>query len=354
MNIAAIICEYNPFHNGHLYHLNQTKEMLGGDTAVICLMSGNFVQRGEPAFTDKWARAETAVRCGADLVIELPFCYAVNGAKQFATGAVNILNSLGLVDYLSFASESGNIGDLEDAVYEDETRLRKFLDRGFTYPRAMQESTGADDSVLNRPNNTLGVEYLRALRNTGSSIQPFTMKRKGNISSSAIREAFARGEDISRFVPENVKGFTGEIPYELVVQAILSKTAGELDALPSAGEGIGNRLKSEVRKYDSTQKFVDGVRQSRYTKARINRCICQALVGYAESSCVRVLAVGKRGGLIIRRLEKDGIDVVTNINRRKGVSEKEILATDIYNLITGRDLYSFSEYVRRPYVTSKL
>ena len=239
MKTAAIICEYNPFHNGHLYHLKQTRAMLGEDTNIICLMSGNFVQRGEPAFADKWKRAETAVRNGADLVLELPFSYACNGAEQFATGAVKILNKLGIVDYLSFASETGNIEDLEKAVAEDENRLRSMLDKGLSYPKAMQESTGADESVLKSPNNTLGVEYLRALKKTKSSIKPVTMMRKGNISSSAIRLAYSRGDDISDFVPETYDGYTGGIPYNLVVSTVLSMSAEELDSLPSAGEGIG-------------------------------------------------------------------------------------------------------------------
>ncbi len=350
MKTAAVICEYNPFHNGHLYQLKEIRRILGADTRVICLMSGDFVQRGEAAVSDKWHRAAAAARGGADLVLELPFCYACNGAGEFAAGAVRILDSLGTVDYLCFGSESGSLAELERCAEEDSGRIRELLDEGMSYPRATREARGAGSDILSSPNNTLAAEYLRALKKLGSRIEPLTIKRMGDISSSSIRSARARGEDVSDRVPESGDWFTGTIPYALVASRVFAMSGGEIDSLPSAGEGIGIKIKKDIRRWSDLSSLVDGVRRSRYTRARINRVICQILVGYERSDAVRILAVGRDGSSVIRELDERGVGYITNINRQAGVSQKDITASDMYNLITGRDLYENSDYIKRPYI----
>lgn len=344
MKTAAIICEYNPFHYGHKFHMNETRRILGEDTAVLSLMSGNFVQRGLPAYEDKWFRAKQAVMMGSDLVIELPFVYACNGARQFAQGAVKILDSLKCVDYLSFGSESGDIDEIRKHIGEDREQI-EMARSGVSYAKAF-----GNDEFMKHPNNILSVEYLRALAAAGSSIVPVTVRRSSHESSSFIRSECAAGRDISGYMPLPYEGYTGGIPYDIVAFAVLSHTAEEIDSLPSAGEGIGFKLRSEIRYHRDTHSLVDAVRQSRYTKARINRVLCQLVAGADSSDAVRILAVGKHGGYLIRKMKKSGVKVITNINKEKGTGAADIKASDVYNIIRGRDLYEESDYVRKPYI----
>lgn len=179
MKILGIISEYNPFHNGHKYHIDKSKELTGAE-AVVAVMSGSFVQRGEPAFADKWLRAQTAVMSGADLVIENPFVYACNSAQVFADGAVNILDGLGCIDFLSFGSEAGSVDALVKFASETDEfkdRLHSALEQGMTYPKAVSFAYGDDDGVMTGPNNILGIEYIKVLNRIKSGIEPVTVKR---------------------------------------------------------------------------------------------------------------------------------------------------------------------------------
>jgi len=208
MKVLGIVVEYNPFHNGHIYHIEKSKEITGCD-AVVCIMSGNFIQRGEPAIINKFARAEIALNCGADLIIELPHPYAMSSAESFAFGAVKILDNIGIVDSISFGSEHGNIDELnliaeilseEPDVYKSE--LKKQLELGLAYPVCRQKalkkylldtnmihnisnSAISDFSkILETSNNILGIEYLKALKKINSSIKPYTICRVSNSYNS--------------------------------------------------------------------------------------------------------------------------------------------------------------------------
>lgn len=191
MNITGIITEYNPFHSGHLYHLNSAKEITNCD-GVICIMSGNFIQRGAPAIIDKWARAEMAIENGVDLVIELPSFYALSSAEIFAKGSVTILDSLGVVNSIFFGSESGNIEELINIskilAYEPlefKNLLKSNLKKGITYAKArensLKEFTNNIDisKILNNSNNILGIEYIKTLIRLNSNINPLTLTRVG-------------------------------------------------------------------------------------------------------------------------------------------------------------------------------
>jgi predicted nucleotidyltransferase len=196
MNVVGLITEYNPFHNGHKYHIEEAKRITGADY-VIAVMSGNFVQRGAPAILDKYSRTEMALRNGVDLVFELPTCYATGSAEFFALGAVSLLEKLGIVDSLCFGSECGDITVLQKAanfllnppaIFD--AHLQTYLKDGLTFPAArlkalehsMEDMEGVDGSNLSRevmePNNILGIEYLKAIKSFGSSMKPVTIKRK--------------------------------------------------------------------------------------------------------------------------------------------------------------------------------
>ncbi len=227
MTITALIAEYNPFHNGHSYHIREARRLTGADFLLV-LMSGNFVQRGEPAIIEKSARAEMAIRCGADLVLELPVCYAAGSAEYFAGGAISLLNALGCVDYLCFGSESGNLDILNTVASvlsrepdDFRQKLRELLRRGLSFPLARQEAlvwyltrksalasdeftSDALTSALSLPNNILAIEYLKALIKSHSSIKPVTLRRLGSgyhdtavgefCSATALRRLFSEAE----------------------------------------------------------------------------------------------------------------------------------------------------------------
>ena len=197
MNVCGIICEYNPFHNGHKFHIEQTRKLFGA-THIVAVMSGNFVQRGDLAIIDKYKRTETALKNGVDLVIELPVQYSLASAEQFAQGAVYLLDKLGCVNILSFGSECGDIELLKETAkavkeYQQSDELKKAIDKGLTYPLALKKiieekySESLSDP-LNYPNNTLAIEYINAIDKIGSSIEPVTLKRKTALHDSEILE----------------------------------------------------------------------------------------------------------------------------------------------------------------------
>ncbi|MCF0149353.1 MAG: nucleotidyltransferase, partial [Clostridium sp.] len=220
MNITGIITEYNPFHNGHLYHLNTAKKATNCD-AVVCIMSGNFVQRGEPAIIDKWKRAEMALLNGVDLIIELPAFYAVSSAEFFAKGAVNILDRLGVVDNIFFGSECGDIDllykiarILTNEPKELKLKIKENLKSGITYAKAREKALinilneDSLNEVLLNSNNILGIEYIKAILKSNSNITPLTMKREGSkyndkelntifSSATSIRENIKNGFNLN-------------------------------------------------------------------------------------------------------------------------------------------------------------
>ena len=190
-NILGIVCEYNPFHNGHLYHLNESKKITSSDYSVA-IISGNFTQRGEPSIVNKWLKTEMALKSGVDLVIELPVVYSISSAENFAHGAIKILDSLNIVDYLSFGSECGDISVLDDIVdvliaepKAYTTLLSHELSKGISFPKARENALmmylgniRRFANILSAPNNILGIEYLKALKKQNSMIRPIALKRK--------------------------------------------------------------------------------------------------------------------------------------------------------------------------------
>lgn len=375
MKILGIISEYNPFHNGHKYHIEKSKELTGADT-VVAVMSGSFVQRGEPAFADKWLRAQTAVMSGADLVIENPFVYACNSAQVFAEGAVNILDGLGCVDFISFGSEAGDIDRLLPFASETDEfkdRLHQALEQGMPYAKAVSFAYNDSEGIMTGPNNILGIEYIKALDKINSHISPVTIKRSDRgyhsdeiagvfASASKIRSMAAKGEDFSEFVPYAYKGYIGGLDYFSIMSHIISLSAEEIDKLPSAGEGLGNRIKSQMRKSGSINSLIDNIRGSRYTKSRISRILCQMITGCssmpANKYYARILGFNSRGAELLKHIKKSecaSIPVITNINREdtsdiESVLKYDIASSDIYNLLTGRNIYEYSDYVKKPFI----
>ena len=261
---VGIIAEYNPFHNGHLYHLNESKKLTDAEISIVA-MSGNFVQRGQVAIADKWKRAEAAVKCGADLVVEIPVVFACNSAPYFAKAGTEILENLG-IDYLSFGSESGNIEELKAISREMKAKneeieeyIQNAIKDGLSYPRAREEAIrnfiGEDaGELVNNPNNILALEYIKNVENA----EVVTVKRQGPgyndmavteelASATAIRYLMEEKEDVSGLMPfDSASAILGEnrpseeTLFRLLCHKVLTTSAGELDAICAGGEGLGN------------------------------------------------------------------------------------------------------------------
>ena len=358
MHTVGIVCEYNPFHKGHLYQLNETKQLLKEDATVVCAMSGDFVQRGEAAVFDKFARAEAACRCGADLVVELPLPWCLSSAESFAFGAVSILSALGC-DILSFGSESADAGALSKlaAFSADESaqkRIRTLLDADATlsFARARQiaaaESLDETAALLSEPNDILAVEYLKAVHRIGSAMKPLAVRRVGAghdsaaageyCSAKALRTMMENGEDPGPFIPEPaMQVFRREMEAEkrpdrrLLEVALLSRLyqlkAEDFDSLPDAGGGAGRRLYEALWSSDKLETTVRSASSKRYTAARMRRMLyCAALGICAEDTkmpppYIRILASNEKGRAHLSHFRgKTALPVVNKYNEVKKLS----------------------------------
>ena len=383
MKTLGIIAEYNPLHNGHIYQMEKCREMAQADNIVV-IMSGDFTQRGEPAVLDKWTRSRLAVENGADLVLELPFAYAVNSAEYFARGGVRILDALGCVTHLGFGAESESLEQLQRIAAETaeespdfQNRLQQYLAEGVTYARAREKATAEllGDEVaehVQTPNNILAIEYLKQLHLCGSGIEPVMVTRKGAgyhaespedgfASATAIRRTLTP-EERKAFVPENVDKALAAAPsqedcFHLIQTKILSSTPEQLAEVFSMSEGLENRMIDQIRRSRTLDEFVDNVKSKRYPETRIRRILCQILMGlkaFEDEFYVRLLAASSRGTALLKQIKKNSdIQVITNINKEERLPELikyDILAADIYNVVTGADLYKKSDYVVHPFI----
>ena len=301
MKIAGIIAEYNPFHNGHIHHIAQTREITGCDYVVVC-MDGSYTQRGEAACMDKWTRARAALSCGADAVFELPALFAVRTADVFARGGVKILGDIGC-DVLSFGSETADMDLLrrlaelrENEPEEISASIRNKLAEGKSHARArgeaLAESIGMDIESLNAPNLTLGAEYLRAIRQFGMDMQAAVIPRIGGYhdekmggiaSASAIRAALLRGESADEAVPEIMRMHLKQVadmhaPDDLLLHALRSMGEDKIAALPDVGEGLEKRVFRCAREAAGRDELIEMLKCKRYTRARIARLCAHALL----------------------------------------------------------------------------
>ncbi|MEG1847482.1 MAG: nucleotidyltransferase [Lachnospiraceae bacterium] len=321
MKVVGIIAEYNPFHNGHLYQIEQARSLSHADY-VIVVMSGDHVQRGMPALLDKYARARMALANGADLVLELPLYYACSSAQYFASGAVSLLHHLGVVDSLCFGSEYGQIDVLSmiaHALYqESETYsicLRNYLAAGKPYPEArmlalldtLPKSRNNDDSdiynILSAPNNILGIEYLKALMTCQSDIIPCTVKRLGSAyhdtqlvdslsSAAAIRDALRQNVDLTLLkshMPASayqiIQEYTQEAPFlfpddysQLLHYKLLLDAPVGYTAYADVSEELSNRIVNYLPQYTELSEFINLLKTKDITYTRISRCLLHILL----------------------------------------------------------------------------
>lgn len=379
MKVSGLICEYNPFHNGHLYHINETRK--NGATHIVSVMSGSFVQRGDVAIMDKLMRARLAVKSGVDLVIELPVQYSLSSAENFAAGAVWLLNSLGVVDELSFGSECGDVEKLSRALeMVDEvasTRafdINEIMEKGYTYPRALTSVLSGvypnAAAIVSEPNNTLAIEYLRALKSLRSPIVPFTVKREGashdsgavedgKASASYIRERILAGagtSELAEIMPEIWAKAVGEAAekggiakLERLERVILYKlrmaSPEEIARISDIAQGLEHRIYG-ARMAGSLEELFGTVKTKRYTMARIKRIMLSLLIGITREDMThvppygRILAFNDRGREILAAAKGKAVipfgSSLAKLSQKNRVSrrfaELEGKASDIYGL----------------------
>lgn len=379
MQVTAVIAEYNPFHNGHKYHIEQTWKKTD-NSFIMAIMSGNFVQRGEPALLDKRERARIALMNGADLVVELPVQWATASAERFARGAVYIAHQAGIVNNLSFGCEDDDIVILQqiarllnDKVYSRE--IKNYYDEHMcSYPEAraavVSEILGKDCSrIMMQPNNILAIEYLKALISFRSDIKPVGIERNstghdsshinGNITSAMnIRNLVKTNKDYGKFVPENsIKVFQeniekGTFPslysnLETAVLAHLRKMQpSDFIGTPDVAEGIEHRIVDAVKTSVSLNEIFDKVKTKRYTHARIRRIILSSFLGITAEDVIslppyiRVLGLNDNGRMMLKEMKNKYFvpvimkygDVKYLDNDAKRIFALESTATDIYNL----------------------
>ncbi len=331
MKTVGIICEYNPLHLGHESQMRTIRAQLGEDTAILCVMSGDFVQRGEPAVLDKYTRAKGAILAGADLVLELPTEKVLSSAEGFAAGAVEILERFGNVDYLAFGSESGNLSQLQlgaEAVLSEEFSLlfRDKLSQGLSYAAARQQTletlTGVQD-FCRTPNDILALEYCLQLRKRGSSIKPMAILRAGDYhektlhphhpSATALRENMQDDTWLS-YVPEGARELFASAPqyrYEAGQRAMLARLRSlEEDGwanVAHGSEGLWRKVMKNVREKATVEEIIDASLSKRYPRTRLKRLLLCAYLGIGQEDLfrpteeVRVLAFSEKGKALIRQ-----------------------------------------------------
>ena len=379
MKVSAIIAEYNPFHNGHKYHIEQTKR-LTDDSFVMVIMSGNFVQRGEPAIIEKRERAKMALAAGADLVVELPVPWATASAERFARGAVYIAAQAGIVDYLSFGCEEEDIAVLEqiarilnDKVYSRE--IKDYYDaKTCSYAEArsavVNKVLGKDcTELMLKPNNILAIEYIRALQSFKSPIKPIGVTRQavshdsaaaqsGFTSAMNIRNLIKTGREYKSFVPATTYDILrsaetyNRFPslYSRLETAVLAdlrrKSPADFTDVPDIAEGIENRILEAAKSSINLNDVFDKVKTKRYAHSRIRRIILSSFLNITQSDVsslppyIRVLGLNDNGRQILKEMKSKYFfpiimkysDVKYLDYNAKNIFMKESVATDIYNL----------------------
>lgn len=368
MKIVGLIAEYNPFHNGHRYHIEQAKEITGADH-VIVVMSGNFVQRGTPAIMPKHMRCEAALKAGASLVIELPVCYATASAESFAFGAVSILDKLGCVDSICFGSECGSIKNLQliskilvEEPDEYKEALQYYLKEGQSYPLARQNAmydyfnSDIASPILAEPNNILGIEYLKALYKMDSDMKPYTITRVSShyhdeelqeefSSASAIRNEIVSNEDfnLDGQVPEDFLDIlkqNHQIRYPvyandfslLLKYRLLNETKESLLEYADVSEELANRIINHRNNYIDFEQFCDILKTKEITHSRISRSLLHILLEIKKSDMkpvehARVLGFRKDSTAVLSEIKDTS--VIPLVGKLVGIEDPMILK-DVY------------------------
>ena len=406
--VLGIIAEYNPFHNGHMYHLQKAKEQSGAQYC-ICVMSGNFVQRGNTSIVNKWKKAEMALLNGVDLVIELPTIYSVASAEGFSLGAIKLLNNLKIVDAISFGTETSDfaaLNNISSIVNEEPMKYKSILNselkKGLSFPKARENAlmlylndNKRYDNILNTPNNILAIEYLKALKKIKSTIQPIPIKREkvyynDNVivdefaSATAIRKLLKNEEfsEIRKVVPKStyqiLKKETelGNVVLDLsryekeIIYNLRRMTVSEIAELPDVNEGLEHSLKNAANYSNDITNLINIVKTKRYTVTRIQRILICALLGITKRDVgmakkaepyIRVLGFNEKGKELISRINKQNpkATVITSVKKfqdknnnnknskiYKGLLDIDIFSTNVYTMACKSESLANLDYTK--------
>ena len=390
--VLGIIAEYNPFHNGHMYHLQKAKEQSGAQYC-ICVMSGNFVQRGNTSIVNKWKKAEMALLNGVDLVIELPTIYSVASAEGFSLGAIKLLNNLKIVDAISFGTETSDfaaLNNISSIVNEEPMKYKSILNselkKGLSFPKARENAlmlylndNKRYDNILNTPNNILAIEYLKALKKIKSTIQPIPVKREkvyynDNVivdefaSATAIRKLLKNEEfsEIRKVVPKSTYQILeketelGNVVLDLsryekeIIYNLRRMTVGEIAELPDVNEGLEHSLKNAANYSNDITNLINIVKTKRYTVTRIQRILICALLGITKRDVgmakktepyIRVLGFNEKGKELISRINKQNpkATVITSVKKFQDKNNNN-KNSKIYKRLLDIDIFSTNVY----------
>ncbi|MBC8590474.1 nucleotidyltransferase [Wansuia hejianensis] len=413
MKVVGLITEYNPFHFGHKYHLNKSMNLTGA-THSVAIMSSSFVQRGEPSLVDKWTKAKMAIDNGVDLVIELPFVYSCQSAELFAYGAISILDAMGIIDYISFGSESGDLQSLSmisqillDEPLPYKEYLKSYLSKGLSYPVSRSLALGeylksnksmssySSMNILKQSNNILGIEYLKAIYSLNSKIKPFTIQRKGaNYNDQEIHSGFASATAIRKCILDNgissiidlipeesynrlqeyeskYKVFNSLDNYTLIIKyLLLLKDKNQLNNILDIENGLENRIIEKSSLYNSIEKIVGAITTKRYPITRIQRILIHLLNNLDGNTIrelysyvpqyIRILGANKKGLELLKLIkENSNLSIITKFADYHKLDNKVInkfldfeqMSTDIFFLGLGlNESLVKMDYYISPYI----
>ena len=402
--VIGIVAEYNPFHNGHMYHLSKAKEKTNAKYS-ICVMSGNFVQRGNSSILNKWKKAEMALLNGIDLVIELPTIYSVSSAEGFSLGAIKILKGLNIVDAISFGTETDDyavLNNISSVICEEPRRYKDFLsqelNKGLSFPKAREnalmlyfDNNQRYADILNTPNNILAIEYLKSLKKLKSTIQPVPVKREKVYyndnkivdefaSATAIRKLVKNKQfsDIIKVVPRptyeilSSEADLGNTVLDLsyyekqIIYNLRKMSTSEIAELPDVSEGLENSLKNGANYSNSLSELMSIVKTKRYTQSRIQRILVCTLLGITKRDVemsrkvtpyARVLGFNEQGRELLSKIKKANskIQLITSVKKFKDSNTNkiynrlldiDIFATDIYTMACRSDHIANLDFTR--------
>jgi len=340
MRVAGIIVEYNPLHNGHIEHLNDTRRLTNCDS-IVAVMSGNFVQRGEPAICDKWRRTRMALNAGVDVVVEIPVGFVLGGAEAFARGSVGLLAATNVVDALCFGSESGDLDAMLAAgkilSQDDKTfreALRAGLNRGLSFAAARGDAlsiamknvacaTFPPDGLLTRPNNVLGIEYCKALWDLNLPMEVYTSHRIVRTTASGVRKGIFTGQNMASCMPEDA--------YNILMEAAVPGMLGQMDALSAVfqyilrtnhtldvGEGLENRFRRFALEHWTISDILAAVKTKRYVYTRLQRTVMLMILGLSDVTVtalpyIRILGFRRDAAHLVGEIaKKASIPVLTH------------------------------------------
>lgn len=379
MRVIGIICEYNPFHLGHLYQIKKIKETIP-DSLIICIFNGTFMQRGEVSIINKWDKTRICLEYGIDMVVELPFVFATQSSDIFAHGALKILNNLH-VDTLVFGSESNNVEILKTLAMTQinneafDNKVREYLDKGVNYPTALSKTLEVITKYrIKEPNDILAVSYIKEIIKNNYSIEPVAIKRTNDyhgeiisgdiINASLIRKMLTNGNDVSKYVPRATLKYLNDIPskdkyYSLLKYQIINNI-DNLDSFQTVDEGLNNLIKKNIYNANNLDELINSIKTKRYTYNRLNRMFTHILTNFKkednrglEINYVRLLGFNKEGRSYLNKIKKDmEISVVTGY---KGINDKifniEKRVSYIYSLlIVNSDSYLEEDNKNKPII----